>query len=77
MIVETGMEVNPEKPEVMEESYRELKRIISEARDSTDGHCRGVFYWEPESRPEGYRLVAFDLEGRPTKIMDAFKEAWR
>ena len=38
------------------------------------GHCEGIFYWEPECRPSQYKLGAFDSEGRPTAIMDAFSE---
>ena len=69
MIVETGMDaLNPE------EGYRQLRRILRESRDLTDGHCRGVFYWEPTCRPSQYRLGAFAEDGRPTRIMDAFKE---
>lgn len=73
MIVETGMEVNETHPSVMDEGYRQLSRIITESKDSTEGHCRGVFYWEPECRPSQYKLGAFDSKGRPTRIMDAFK----
>ena len=37
--------------------------------------CAGVFYWEPECRPnESYRLGAFTNDGKPTVIMEAFKE---
>ncbi len=69
MIVETGMEaLQPE------ESYRQLKRILHEARTKTSGRCRGVFYWEPECKPSQYPLGAFQEDGYPTKIMQAFKE---
>lgn len=74
MIVETGMEVDPEHPEVMDEGRRQLRRIIHEARTATDGHCRGVFYWEPQTLPGGYRLGAFDSNGAPTAIMEGFVE---
>lgn len=74
MIVETGMEVDPEHPEVMEEGRRQLARIVREAHYNTDGHCRGVFYWEPQTLPGGYRLGAFDRNGAPTAIMEGFKE---
>lgn len=36
--------------------------------------CQGCFYWEPECRPDGYKLGAFGSDGRPTIIMDGFKE---
>ena len=75
MIVETGFEVDEQHPEVMEEGRRQLARIVSEARNETDGHCRGVFYWEPQCLPGGYKLGAFDSKARPTAIMDGFIEA--
>lgn len=69
MIVETGMEAL--KPE---EGYAQLSRIIRECKENTNGRCKGVFYWEPECKPSQYKLGAFTEDGRPTKIMDAFKE---
>ena len=52
-----------------------LTRLIKESREQTGGHCKGVFYWEPECRPnKGYRLGAFTNDGKPTVIMEAFKE---
>ena len=72
MIVETGFEVDEEDPEILLKGRDQLRRIIRESRES--GHCLGVFYWEPECRPDRYRLGAFDSEGRPTVIMDAFSE---
>lgn len=74
MIVETGFEVNEASEAVMKESKRQLLRLIREAQHDTDGHCKGVFYWEPECRPSKYRLGAFSSSGRPTIIMEAFKE---
>ncbi len=74
MIVETGFEVNEQHPEIMEEGRRQLTRVVNEARTETGGHCRGVFYWEPQCRPGGYKLGAFDNHGKPTAIMDGFIE---
>ena len=74
MIVETGFEVDEQHPEVMEEGGRQLARIIREARTNTDGHCRGVFYWEPQCLPGGYKLGAFDSNAAPTAIMTGFVE---
>jgi arabinogalactan endo-1,4-beta-galactosidase len=74
MIVETGFEVDEQHPEVMEEGRRQLTRVIREARHDTDGHCRGVFYWEPQCLPGGYKLGAFDSHAAPTAIMDGFIE---
>ena len=74
MIVETGFEVNEQHPEVMEEGRRQLTRVVREARNETNGHCRGVFYWEPQCLPGGYKLGAFDHNAAPTVIMDGFIE---
>ena len=74
MIVETGYEVDEKHPEVMERGKRQLARVIREARIMTDGHCRGVFYWEPQCLPGGYKLGAFDSNAAPTAIMDGFIE---
>ena len=75
IIVETGFLVDEGNPAVMEQGRSQLARIIREARDSTAGHCHGVFYWEPECRPGRYRLGAFGSDGRPTVIMRAFTES--
>ena len=74
MIVETGYEVDEAHPELMDEGRRQLARVIREARAETDGHCRGVFYWEPQCLPGHYRLGAFDSKAKPTAIMDGFIE---
>ena len=74
MIVETGYEVDEQHPEVMEEGRRQLTRVIHEARTLTNGRCRGVFYWEPQCLPGGYKLGAFDHNASPTVIMDGFIE---
>lgn len=73
LIVETGFEVDMSNPKVQEEGRRQLTRLLKESKYDTDGHCKGVFYWEPESMPGGYNLGAFDSDGKPTIIMDAFK----
>ena len=74
MIVETGYEVDEQHPEKMEEGRRLLTRVIREARTETGGRCRGVFYWEPQCLPGGYKLGAFDSKASPTAIMDGFIE---
>ena len=74
MIVETGYEVDERHPEKMEEGRRLLTRVINEARHETGGRCRGVFYWEPQCLPGGYKLGAFDSHAAPTVIMDGFIE---
>ena len=74
MIVETGFEVDEQHPEVMEEGRRQLSRVVREAHHDTDGHCRGVFYWEPQTLPGGYKLGAFNRQAAPTVIMNGFLE---
>jgi len=74
MIVETGYEVDERHPEKMEEGRRQLTRVIREARSETNGRCRGVFYWEPQCLPGGYKLGAFSSNAAPTVIMDGFIE---
>ena len=76
MIVETGMLCADEQGKlasasVLEEGYKQLARIIKESKAAG---CKGVFYWEPECKPSQYKLGAFTEDGRPTRIMDAFKE---
>ena len=76
MIVETGMLCADEQSKlinasVLEEGYKQLARIIKESKEVG---CKGVFYWEPECKPSQYKLGAFTEDGRPTRIMDAFKE---
>ena len=55
----------------LEEGYNQLVRIIKESKAVG---CKGVFYWEPACKPSQYKLGAFTENGRPTRIMDAFKE---
>ena len=72
MITETGYLVDEKNPEVMEEGRDQLRQLIYESKTRTGGHCKGVFYWEPECRPRQYKLGAFTEDGRPTAIMDGF-----
>lgn len=80
MIVETGMDCGDGNGGVasaatLQQGKKLLTRLIKESREQTGGHCKGVFYWEPECRPnESYRLGAFTNDGKPTVIMEAFKE---
>lgn len=72
MIVETG--VDARKPQ---EGKKFIEALIKASRELTDGACKGVFYWAPEiDADEAYHLGAF-ANGKPTAIMDAFKEAAR
>lgn len=69
MIVEVG--VDARKPE---EGKRFMDALFQGVLKLTDGACTGVFYWAPEANAEGhYHLGAFS-EGRPTIIMNSFKE---
>ena len=70
MICEVGMPWDD-----ADTSYQFLSYLIRNTRSRTDGHCLGVFYWEPECPPNfnGYTKGAFDEQGRPTRAMDAFK----
>ena len=70
MVVETGVEAK--KPV---EGKQILAAIIDAARNQTNGHCQGVFYWAPET-DRFYKLGAF-LNNQPTIIMEAFSEAAR
>lgn len=74
IITETGFEVDEQHPEVMEDGYRQLCRVLQESCYGVNGRCQGVFYWEPECKPSQYKLGAFTEELHPTRIMDAFKE---
>jgi arabinogalactan endo-1,4-beta-galactosidase len=70
MVVETGVAAG-----VPEEGYLFIKDLINQTYSTTDDACLGVFYWAPECNAESpYKLGAFSND-RPTKIMDAFKEA--
>lgn len=74
MITETGFLVDESHPEVMEEGKRQLRKLIHESKYNTQGHCKGVIYWEPQCRPSQYKLGAFTEDGRPTAIMEGFLE---
>jgi len=74
MITETGFEVDERHPEKMQAGYEQLTSLIRRSLDETNGHCKGVFYWEPECRPAQYKLGAFTSKGYPTVIMNAFLE---
>lgn len=72
MITETGFEVNMQDTWVMEQGREHLAQLLKLARTSTEGHCRGVFYWEPECIPHQYKLGAFTDKGAPTSIMRGY-----
>lgn len=72
IITETGFEVNEQEPCVMESGRTQLAELIRLCRTATEGHCLGVFYWEPTCKPKPYVLGAFTSDGRPTAIMRGF-----
>ncbi|MDO4171711.1 MAG: glycosyl hydrolase 53 family protein [Prevotellaceae bacterium] len=72
MVVETGFEVNEAEPWIMEAGREQLAELIRLCKNETDGHCCGLFYWEPTCRPKQYKLGAFSESGHPTSIMRAF-----
>lgn len=72
IITETGYEVNEQEPCVMESGRTQLTELIRLCRTATDGHCHGIFYWEPTCKPTPYKLGAFTADGKPTVIMRAF-----
>ena len=51
-----------------------LEGLITASRNEMDGHCHGVFYWEPEGYEawSHYSKAAFDNDGRPTAALYAF-----
>ena len=62
MVVETGMECADDKGNLADvrtltESKRQLSRLIDLCKNSTEGYCKGVFYWEPECTPACIVLV--------------------
>lgn len=70
MICEVGMSWDQE--EIAELWLREL---FEAANRIPDNKVLGIFYWEPLAYGgwNGYTLGAFDNNGRPTKIWNAFK----
>ena len=51
-----------------------LSGILSACNADMEGHCHGVFYWEPEAYEEWshYSKAAFDNSGKPTAALYAF-----
>lgn len=74
IITETGFEVDEKEPWKMVMGRELLRELIVRCKNDTEGHCHGVFYWEPECRPGQYKLGAFDSKGFPTDIMRAFND---
>lgn len=78
MVVETGMLCAENKKvasdAVLLNGKRLLSYFIKQCRENTNGRCKGIFYWEPQSPTWLYNLGAFTEDGYPTIIMDGFFE---
>lgn len=50
-----------------------MKKMVSGCKAKAE--CLGIFYWEPEAYGNwnGYKLGAFDQDGKPTAALNAFK----
>lgn len=69
MIVETGMSWDNA---AVAKSF--LTDLILKVKSVNSGMGKGVLYWEPQSYNwKGYTLGAFNLAGKPTEALDAFK----
>ncbi len=71
MICEIGMAYD--QPAICKQFISSLR---SKSETATNGKCKGIFYWEPESTPEsngGYNKGCF-MNGMPTEALDAFKD---
>jgi arabinogalactan endo-1,4-beta-galactosidase len=68
MIVEVGMEAS--QPAACKDF---LSNLIKQVDGIANHQGLGVFYWEPQSYNwQGYKLGAFDDNGKPTIALDAF-----
>lgn len=69
MICEVGMSWQAEQ-----ECKDFLSALIANMGSEMHGHCRGVFYWEPEGYESWshYSKAAFSNNGRPTVALSAF-----
>ncbi|MDO5446488.1 MAG: glycosyl hydrolase 53 family protein, partial [Prevotellaceae bacterium] len=72
MLVEVGLPVDGTDSPAM------MKDILQRSQYSTDGHCLGVLYWEPESWSSwyNYKLGAATANGKTIRmnaIFEAFK----
>ena len=66
MICEIGMPWDSDNANVM------MKKMVDGCKAKTE--CLGIFYWEPECYGgwNGYNKGAFDSNGKPTAVLDAF-----
>jgi arabinogalactan endo-1,4-beta-galactosidase len=70
MICEVGMPVDQ-----ADKCRQFIEDLMKRVKNLPDQKGLGVFYWEPECHNDwkGYKLGAFDNQGRPTVALDAFK----
>ncbi len=71
MICEIGM--NYDEAEIANNMISRLKNLCE---TTTNGQCKGIFYWEPEAPAgynSGYNKGCF-VDGSPTQALDSFKE---
>jgi len=70
MIVEIGM---PQSDALVCKSF--INDLIAKVKSVPSAKGLGVMYWEPQAYNgwKGYGLGAFDISGKPTVALDAFK----
>jgi arabinogalactan endo-1,4-beta-galactosidase len=70
MICEVGMPVDQ-----ADKCRQFIEDLMKRVKNLPDQKGLGVFYWEPQCHNDwkGYKLGAFDNQGRPTVALDAFK----
>jgi arabinogalactan endo-1,4-beta-galactosidase len=71
MIVEVGGEYNQ-----VENTFNLLAATIKAVRNVPNNKGLGVLYWEPQGEKSwsGYSLSAWQVDGKPSPALDAFKE---
>lgn len=71
MIVEVGGE-----DDKVQNTYELLKATINAVKKVPNNKGLGVIYWEPQGEKSwsGYRLSAWQADGKPSPALDAFKD---
>lgn len=70
MVVEVGGE-----DDKVQNTYDMLKAVIEKVKEVPSNKGLGVFYWEPQGARSWshYALSAWGDDGKPTKVLEAFK----
>jgi len=70
MVVEVGGE-----DDKVQNTYDMLKAVIAKVKEVPNNKGLGVFYWEPQGARSWshYALSAWGDDGKPTKVLEAFK----